>query len=82
MTQHTWGIELTPDQEAEAAVIEARLLDAAREDIRWMARLLASKEDGRLFGETEFQLRDVVHRVGAKALEITADERSKKGVLR
>jgi len=44
-----------------------------------MARALAS---GPLFGEKEFELRDQVHDLGAKALEVAADERQKKGGLR
>jgi hypothetical protein len=41
-----------------------------------MARALAS---GPLFGKKEFELRDQVHDLGAKALEVAADERQKKG---
>ncbi len=44
-----------------------------------MAKSLASKEDGELFGRNEFELRDRVHELGAKALEIAANERQKKG---
>jgi hypothetical protein len=44
-----------------------------------MARALAS---GPLFGKKEFELRDQVHGLGAKALEVAADERQKKGGVR
>jgi hypothetical protein len=44
-----------------------------------MARALAS---GPLFGKKEFELRDRVHDLGAKALEVAADERQKKGGVR
>ncbi len=44
-----------------------------------MARVLAS---GPLFGKKEFELRDRVHSLGAKALEAAADERQKKGRIR
>jgi hypothetical protein len=44
-----------------------------------MARALAS---GPLFGRKEFELRDQVHGLGAKALEAAADERQKKGRIR
>lgn len=44
-----------------------------------MARALAS---GPLFGKKEFELRDQVHDLGAKALEVAADERQKKGRVR
>jgi hypothetical protein len=41
--------------------------------------LLAAKPDGQLLGATEFQVRDAVHKLGAKALE-TALQGRKKGV--
>ena len=44
-----------------------------------MARALAS---GPLLGQKEFELRDRVHDLGAKALEVAADERQKKGRIR
>jgi hypothetical protein len=37
---------------------------------------------GPLFGQKEFELRDQVHDLGAKALEAAADERQKKGGIR
>lgn len=47
-----------------------------------MAKSLASKKDGELFGKNEYELRDRVHELGAKALEIAANERQKKGRVR
>jgi hypothetical protein len=44
-----------------------------------MARALAS---GPLLGQKEFELRDQVHELGARALEAAADERQKKGGVR
>jgi hypothetical protein len=75
-------LELTPEQEAEAQRIEHILREAANDDIRQLARLLASKRDHELFGQTEYQVRDIVHGLGAKALQAAANERSKKGVPR
>jgi len=34
-----------------------------------VARLLVGKSDREIFGETEFQLRDILLKAGAKALE-------------
>jgi len=82
MAKGTFGVELTAEQEAEAQRIEAVLLEAAREDIRLMARLMASKANRDLLGETEFQVRDLAHRIGAKAVETAVNERSKKGIPR
>jgi hypothetical protein len=75
-------LELTAEQEAEAQRIEHILREATSGDLRQLARLLASKKDSELFGQTEYQVRDIVHGIGAKALEATANERSKKGVPR
>lgn len=47
-----------------------------------MAKSLASKKDEELFGKNEYELRDRVHELGAKALEIAANERQKKGRVR
>jgi hypothetical protein len=75
-------LELTPEQEAEAQRIEHILRESTNNDIRLLARLLASKADRELFGRTEYEVRDIVHGIGAKALEAAANERSKKGVPR
>ena len=80
MAKRELPLELTAEQEAEAQQIEHHLREALQDDIHQMARLLASKADRELFGKTEFEVRDLVHRMGAKALEVTAAERSKKGV--
>jgi hypothetical protein len=58
------------------------LREACDSDLRRMAILLADKDDSNLFGQTEFDLRDRVHALGARALEAVADERQKKGRLR
>jgi hypothetical protein len=72
-------IELTAEQEAEAAKIEAVLNARGRAVNRHMARLLASKPNRELFGETEFQIRDAVHRLGATGIETALAERKKRG---
>ena len=58
---------LAPEQEAEAHALVARLRPHIEEDLLAVARFLVRKEDRDLFGETEFEVRDVVHRLGAKA---------------
>jgi hypothetical protein len=42
-----------------------------------LARLLAAKADHELLGATEFQVRDAVHRLGARALEAALTGRKK-----
>ena len=49
-------------------------------EILQIARLLASKSNRELFGATEFRVRDVVHRIGARALEAALEERKKGGI--
>lgn len=66
---------LTVKQEAEAQRLAQRIQEVAREDILELARLLVSKREADIFGETEFQVRDVVHRVGAKAFEVHLAEK-------
>jgi hypothetical protein len=70
---------LTPDQAAEAQRIFQTLREAS-EDEQWrIAQLLASKKDHQLLGETEYQVRDLVHQIGAKAIETALKERKKGG---
>lgn len=70
--------ELTAAQRAEADRIFEALRQAAESDLRELADLLATKDDANTFGTTEFTVRDIVLRVGAKAIE-TALEGRKKG---
>ncbi len=73
--------DLSADQEAEAQRIYDALKHSTDADLKGLARLLASKADGEIFGATEFAVRDAVHRIGAKAIETALDGR-KKGVRR
>ena len=72
-------MDLTPEQEAEAQRIFAVLKQTAEADLLALARLLAGKADGDLFGRTEFEVRDRVHVIGAKALEGALAGRKKGG---
>ena len=60
---------LTAEQEAEAQRIEDNLKAPVTVEIRRIARLLASKQNRHLFGETEFQVRDAVHRIAARGVD-------------
>jgi hypothetical protein len=70
---------LNAEQEAEAQRIYQVLTQASQNDLMAMARLLASKPDRQLFGQTEFQIRDLCHQLGAKAIEAALEERKKGG---
>lgn len=74
----TSNVQKSPLNEQEQRIFQALgpLFEQERER---MARMLAS---GSLFGQKEFELRDEVHSLGAKALEVAADERQKKGGIR
>jgi hypothetical protein len=71
--------ELTDQQREQADRIEDILKGAAAVEIRRMAELLASKENGELFGQTEFQLRDILLGLGNRALDAALAERKKGG---
>jgi hypothetical protein len=60
---------LSAEQEAEAQALAQRIRELADEEVLQMARLLVSKPDREIFGDTEFELRDIVLKLGAKALE-------------
>lgn len=63
------GATLSAEKEAEAQALAQRIRELADEEILQMARLLISKPDREIFGDTEFELRDMVLKVGAKAIE-------------
>jgi parvulin-like peptidyl-prolyl isomerase len=60
---------LSVEKEAEAQVLAQRMRELADEEFVEIARLLVSKSEREVFGDTEFELRDIVLKVGAKALE-------------
>jgi len=72
-------LPLTPEQAELAERIDQTLRQAADADLRDLAELLASKPDRQLLGQTEFEVRDRVHALGAKALQTALDERKKGG---
>lgn len=70
---------LSPEKQAEAARLLDLAVAKARVELGQAAALVASKADGELFGQTEFQIRDMVHRVGAALLDAALEERKKGG---
>jgi hypothetical protein len=61
--------QLSSEKELEAKALEARIRVAVDQEICDLARLLVSKSENDLFGQSEFQVRDLVLRVGALAFE-------------
>jgi hypothetical protein len=75
MARRTARSELTPEQQAESARILATLRQAAEADLRELADVLATKGDSNTFGATEFTVRDIAHRIAARALEAALEGR-------
>jgi hypothetical protein len=61
--------DLSEEQEREAKVLEAKIRLAVEKEISELARLLVRTSESDLFGQTEFHVRDLVLRVGARAVE-------------
>ncbi len=73
----SFSLDLTPQQRDEADRIKRRLMAVVEDEIQGIAELLASKPDRQILGPTEFQVRDRVHKIGARAIETALDERKK-----
>jgi len=72
-------VVLTPEQEAEAQRWAELIAAKAKEEALALARLLVVKQPEELLGQTEFEVRDRVHRLGAHALQTALNERKKGG---
>jgi hypothetical protein len=73
----SWS-NLPPEQAELARQIYEQLRHKQDDRLKELAALLASKPDHQLLGQAEFEVRDLVHQMGADAIE-TAAERRKKG---
>jgi|KBSMisStaDraftv2_1062788.scaffolds.fasta_scaffold1310853_2 hypothetical protein len=60
---------LSSEQTAQVEELVEKLAESVKDELRDVARLLIAKPSGQIFGETEFQVRDIVLRVGAKAFQ-------------
>lgn len=60
---------LPPEKLADAQALAQALREATAAEIDELARTLVATDDTHPFGATEFQLRDLAHRIAAKALE-------------
>jgi hypothetical protein len=69
---------LTPEQLAEAQRNFEVMKKASEEDLWRIACLMASKPDSQLLGRTEFEVRDHLLRMGAKAVETAVNGRKKR----
>ena len=69
---------LTADRRADAERLRRQLADALAGELDQLAEQLASTTDATLFGANEFAVRDIVLRLGAKAVQVAAADRAKK----
>jgi hypothetical protein len=72
-------IVLTPEQEVDAQRLAALVGQKVQEEVLQMYRLMVSKPDSELLGQTEFDIRDRVHKIGAQVIETALKERKKGG---
>ena len=70
---------LTPEQLAEAQRNFEVMKEAVEEDLWRVACLMAGKPDSQLLGQTEFEVREHVLRIGAKAVQTAVNGRKKRG---
>jgi len=71
--------DLTPEQIADAERIYQTLHLASEEEHWRIAQFLATRRDDQLLGRAEFEVRDLVHETGAKAIQAALDGRKKGG---
>jgi hypothetical protein len=71
-------LNLTPEEEAAAERIFESVKDKAEEQLKQMARHMAAKKPQELLGRGEFELRDMVHQLGASVLEAAVNEQAQK----
>ena len=67
------------EQAQRAEQIRQVLQDAFEAELNRLAELLATQSDSQLLGQTEFEVRDRVHALGAKAIETAANVVKKGG---
>ena len=70
---------LTPEELAEAQRNYEVMKGAVEEDLWRIACLMAGKPDSQLLGQTEFEVREQVLRIGAKAVQTAVNGRKKRG---
>ncbi len=60
---------LTPEKRAEIEDLEQAIRAAVDAEISELAANLATTDDAHLFGQNEFKIRALAHRIAAKAVE-------------
>jgi len=69
----------TDDRTSEEDIqrLARELQEATAEEFAQMVRLLRSKPDGQVFGQAEFEVRDLAHKIASKIVQAEANGRQK-----
>jgi hypothetical protein len=70
---------LASEQQAEAERLSQLLVQIAQREATRFGQLIATSPDSQLLGRTEFELRDLLHEIGAAFLAAALEERKKGG---
>jgi hypothetical protein len=70
---------MAPEKSEEVQRVHDVMLKAMDQEIWRMAELMVTRRDDQLFGRTEFEVREMVLGIGAKAVQTAADGRKKRG---
>jgi hypothetical protein len=60
---------VSPEKKAEIASLAQAIREAVDDEIGELAVNLATTDDAHLFGDNEFKIRALAHRIAAKAIE-------------
>jgi hypothetical protein len=60
---------LSPEKRADAQALAQAICEATQAEFEELARTLLDTDDAHLFGSTEFKIRDLAHKIAAKAIE-------------
>jgi len=63
------SVPLPPEKEAEIKDLEQAIREAIDAEIHELATNLATTDDAHLFGQNEFKIRAIAHKIAAKAVE-------------
>ena len=61
--------QLSPEKRAEIEGLERAIREAVDAEISELAENLATTDDAHLFGDNEFKIRAIAHRIAARAIE-------------
>jgi hypothetical protein len=66
---------LSPDHETQAQQLAQAIHAAIEPELLAIARALVAADEATLFGQTEFDIRDLLHQAGAKAYQTALAEK-------